>query len=194
MKVRVDPWAPGRCSSAEAIATVAARSGLVRLDETQITQAHALAHAALGDGVASEATFAAVQRHVGAAVFGYFDEGALSGVLASFPLNEAGHHALRSGVFDTVNVDLSGLCKDGEAPDAYYGWGFVATTPKAGIAVVRASGAIYSTLFWNTPTYARAVTAAGKRALLLLGARPTDWGDASILEFTPLTSRPGRST
>jgi hypothetical protein len=180
MKVGVDYAASGRCAESALVARTAISCGLHLLDETGVNAAHALAERALGKGVASADTFNAIQRHVSAAVFGVHEGSALSGVLASFPLNRLGHERLMAGRFDTISVDLAGVARDGETPAAYYGWGFVGATLRAGRMVVRASAVIHRRHFWAIPTYARAVTAEGRRAVALIGFRPTGWGDGSL--------------
>ena len=95
-----------------------------------------------------------------------------TGLLAAFPLNTTGFDLLERGEFDAVTLDIALVAGPGEAPAAYYGWAFAATNHDGGRAVMMASVDIHRLLYWAVPTYARAVTADGSRALQRIGFRP----------------------
>lgn len=175
----------GRCSDRTQIGKVAARFGLQVLDDAGVREGRALAARLLNDEVASEECFLLIHHAVGSALLGFYEDGALTGFMAAFPLNREGHDRLQAGAFDAINLDPRLVAWDGDAPEAYYGWGFVASTKAGGRAVVKASAALHQELFYATPTYARAVTADGLRALSSLGFRPIIWADPRLLYLAP---------
>lgn len=176
---------PGKCSDKNEIARIAALFDLAVLDETGVIEGRALAAQLLGESIAPAENFVAVQRAAGAALLGFFEDGKMTGLLAAFPLSAKGHEHLQAGSFDPINLDLGLICWNGETPEAYYGWGFVASTKDGARAVVKATAAIHQALFWATPTYARATTADGLRALSSLGFRPVGWNDPQMLWLAP---------
>ena len=162
----------GRNTLPQNVAAVAAQHRLEVLDAEAIREARALAVGLIGDGVASAQCLICLQSHFGAAIFGLRQEGALTGLLAAFPLNAEGFQALEQGAFDAVALDTALVARPGEEPAAYYGWAFAATNHDGGRAVMMASVDIHRLLYWAVPTYARAVTADGSRALQRIGFRP----------------------
>ena len=80
----------GRNTLPQNVAAVAAQHGLEVLDAEAIREARALAVGLIGDGVASAQCLIDLQSHFGAAIFGLRQEGALTGLLAAFPLNAEG--------------------------------------------------------------------------------------------------------
>lgn len=156
----------------ENVALVAAQHGLGVLDADGIAEARALAAQLIGEGVADVDRFAALQSHFGAAVFGLRQDGVLTGLLAAFPLNAIGLRTLERAAFDAVMLDLAQVARPGEQPAAYYGWGFAATNKDGARAVLRASVDIHRLLYWGVPTFARAVTSDGMRALQSIGFHP----------------------
>jgi hypothetical protein len=139
----------------------------------------------LGDQVAPISAFRGVQQSFPAAVLGFVEDGAVTGVLSAFPLNAAGLRHIEQGAFDAFNLDLALVARPGERPSAYYGWGFAARTKDAGRAVVKASVEIQRRLYWATPCFARAVSADGVRALTSIGFRRYGDADASLLWMAP---------
>lgn len=162
----------GYNTAPENVAAAAAQHGLSVLDAGTIPEARALAAQLIGESVATTDRFLALQAHFGAAVFGLRQNGILTGLLAAFPLNSAGLKALERGAFDAVALDTALVARPGEVPVAYYGWGFAATTHDGARAVMLASIEIHRLLYWAVPTFARAVTADGARALQRIGFRP----------------------
>jgi hypothetical protein len=162
----------GRNTLPQNVAAVAAQHGLDILDGEAIGEARALAVQLIGEGVASTERLLDLQSQFGAAIFGLRQEGALTGLLAAFPLNVAGLSALERGAFDAVVLDTALVARPGEDPAAYYGWAFAATNQDGGRAVMMASLDIHRLLYWAVPTFARAVTADGSRALQRIGFRP----------------------
>jgi len=182
----------GRCSDPSEVSAVARQYGLLLLDEENIRAARALAARLVGGAVASDEAFVSVQHAAGAAIFGFFEAGEISALLAAFAVNANGLDLLQRGVFDAVDIDLSTIAPPGETPAAYYGWGFAAATNDGGRAVVKASAQIHRQLYWATPTFARAVTADGLRALTAIGFRPTNSADESLLWIPANTFVPSR--
>ena len=162
----------GRNTLPQNVAVVAAQHGLEILDAEAIREARALAVQLIGEGVATTERLVALQSQFGAAIFGMRQEGRLTGLLAAFPLNAAGLDALERGAFDAVALDAALVARPGEDPAAYYGWAFAATNQDGGRAVMMASLDIHRLLYWAVPTFARAVTADGSRALQRIGFRP----------------------
>lgn len=162
----------GRNTLPQNVAAVAAQHGLEILDAEAIREARVLAVQLIGDGVATADSLIGLQSQFGAALFGLRQEGALTGLLAAFPLNAVGLEALERGVFDAVSLDPALVARPGEEPAAYYGWAFAATNHDGGRAVMMASVDIHRLLYWAVPTFARAVTADGSRALQRIGFRP----------------------
>ncbi|MEZ5961384.1 MAG: hypothetical protein R3C30_13310 [Hyphomonadaceae bacterium] len=173
MNMYAEATAPnGRNTLPENVAAVAAKHALEVLDDVAMGEARSLAAELIGDGVATTERFLALQAHFGAAVFGLRQEGVLTGLLAAFPINAAGLAALESGAFDAVALDTTLVSRAGEEPAAYYGWGFAATNHDGARAVMLASIDIHRLLYWAVPTFARAVTPDGSRALQRIGFRP----------------------
>jgi hypothetical protein len=162
----------GRNTLPQNVAAVAAQHGLEILDAEAIREARTLAVQLIGEGVASAERLISLQSRFGAALFGLRQEGSLTGLLAAFPLNAAGLEALERGAFDAVALDTALVARPGEDPAAYYGWAFAATNHDGGRAVMMASVDIHRLLYWAVPTFARAVTADGSRALQRIGFRP----------------------
>jgi hypothetical protein len=175
----------GRCSNPSEVARIAALYGLALLDDAGVSLARELACRLVPGEVAPAATFQAVQRAAGAAVFGFHEAGVLTGVLAAFPLNAKGLEQLTAGGFDALNLDIDLVSRPGQLPGAYYGWGFAASTKDAGRSVVKASVQIHRELYWATPTFARAVTPDGLRALTSIGFRPVRADDEALLWIAP---------
>lgn len=183
----------GACSNPNEVRAVAGRHGLVWLDDGQIGAARSLAARLVSGAVAPESVFSAVQHAAGAAVFGFFENGAISALLAAFAVNARGLAQLQRGVYETLDIDLTTIAAPGEAPAAYYGWGFAASTKDGGRAVVKASAQIHRELYWATPTFARAVTADGLRALSSIGFQQTDTPDRSLLWIPAYAFPPKRA-
>jgi hypothetical protein len=162
----------GRNTLPSNVAAVAAQQGLEVLDAGAMGEARTLAAQLIGEGVATAARFLALQSHFGAAVFGLRQDGVLTGLLAAFPINAAGLAALELGAFDAVALDTTLVSRPGEEPAAYYGWGFAATNHDGARAVMLASIDIQRLLYWAVPTFARAVTPDGSRALQRIGFHP----------------------
>lgn len=182
----------GKCADPVRVASVAAAHELKVLDADGIVAARALAVGLLGDVVASAESFSAVQAIFPASLLGHYEIGALTGVLAAFPLNMLGLEQIHAGAFDAVRLDAALIARPGEVPAAYYGWGFAATTKAGGRAVVKASADIHRELYFATPTFARATTPDGLRALTSIGFRPTPWGDACLLAIDANATGIGR--
>jgi hypothetical protein len=182
----------GACSDPGQVSAVALQHGLILLEDRDIRSARTLAARLVGGEVAPESVFIAVQHTAGAAIFGFFEQNEITALLAAFPVNERGLALLQTGAFDTINIDLSTISAPSETPAAYYGWGFAAATKDGGRAVVKASAQIHRELYWATPTFARAVTADGVRALSSIGFQPTRGGDSTLLWIPAGRFAPGR--
>jgi hypothetical protein len=182
---------PGICADPRQVSAVASQHRLILLDEDEVCAARALAARLVGE-VAPDSAFVAVQHAAGAAIFGYFEGAEMTALLAAFPVNARGLDLLQRGSFDAINIDLATIAQPGELPAAYYGWGFAAATKDGGRAVVKASAQIHRELYWATPTFARAVTADGLRALTAIGFQPTNSTDRSLLWIPANAFAPGR--
>lgn len=182
----------GRCSDPTQIGAVAAQHGLVLLGDSDIRRARALAAQLVEGKVAHDSVFVSVQRAAGAAIFGFFEGSRLTALLAAFPVNTKGLALLERGCFDAFDLDLATVARPGELPAAYYGWGFAAATRDGGRAVVKASAQIHRELYWATPTFARAVTTDGLRALSSIGFQPTNGPDRALLWIPANHFLPGR--
>lgn len=172
---------PGICADPRQVSAVASQHGLILLDDDQVCAARALAARLVSGEVAPDNAFVAVQHAAGAAIFGFLEGAEMTALLAAFPVNARGLDLLQRGSFDAINIDLETIARPGEAPAAYYGWGFAAATKDGGRAVVKASAQIHRDLYWAIPTFARAVTADGLRALSGIGFQPTNSADRSLL-------------
>jgi hypothetical protein len=181
----VPPDGDGKCRDPSQVTRLANWFGLTALEGQAIDCARDLAASLLGEGVAPATTFKQVQARAGAAVFGFFEGGELTATLAAFPMLQEGLRRLQSGAFDAVNLDPDLAAPPGAAPAAYYGWGFAAKSKAGGRAVVKASVAIHRWLYYATPTFARAVTADGRRALTSIGFRPAPSGQDDLLWIAP---------
>ena len=171
----------GICADPRQVSAIASQHGLILLDDDEVCAARALAARLVSGEVAPDSAFVAVQHTAGAAIFGFFENAEITALLAAFPVNARGLDLLKRGSFDAINIDLSTIARPGESPAAYYGWGFAAATKDGGRAVVKASAQIHRELYWATPTFARAVTADGLRALSAIGFQPTSSADRSLL-------------
>lgn len=180
------PARDGANSDPSQVAAVAGFFGLRVLDEEGIDEARRFAASLIGEGIAPTASYLAVQRIFPASVFGFREGGALTGVLSAFPLTASGYLSLREGTFNAIDVDAAWIAAPRLTPAAYYGWGFAATTREGGRAVVKASVEIHRRLYWATPTFARAVTDDGVRALTSIGFRSTS--QTGLLAIAPAAS------
>jgi hypothetical protein len=173
--------APGICAYPQQVSAIAGQHGLILLDDDAVCAARALAARLVGGEVAPDSAFVAVQHAAGAAIFGFFERAEMTALLAAFPVNARGLDLLQRGSFDAIKIDLKTIAPPGETPSAYYGWGFAAATKDGGRAVVKASAQIHRDLYWAIPTFARAVTADGLRALSAIDFQPTNGADRSLL-------------
>ncbi|HYD89281.1 MAG TPA: hypothetical protein VEA80_17515 [Vitreimonas sp.] len=181
--------APGRNRDPDRVAAAAAEFSLMPLDQAGIAEARALAAALIGQGIAETADFVAVQRVFPASVFGIRENGRLTGVLAAFPLNRMGLKTVEQDCFDAVRLDSRLVAAAGEDPAAYYGWGFAATSKDGARAVMKTCVAIHRNLYFATPTFARAVTSDGVRALQSIGFRLLE-GREDLFAIAPAPAAP----
>lgn len=175
----------GCCCEANAVNAIAQTCGFESLDAAAIRQARALAVSLLGEGIAPVCAYEGVAARVGGGLFGFREAGALTGLNASFPLNAAGLAALQAARFDTINIDVELLARPGERPAAYYGWGLIASTRAGAAAVMRLSYAIHRALYWATPTFARVLTADGRRACARMGFVAASTADPTLVWIPP---------
>jgi hypothetical protein len=190
----VRPTTDGRCPDPNQITAVAAEFGLALLDGDDVVAARELAASLLGEGIATLESYRTVRGILGSGIFGFFEGGQLTGLSASFSLNEHGLAEVKSGSFDALHLDGNLIAKPGDRPAAYYGWGFLGVTKRAAATVVLLSRAIHRRLFWGVPTYTRAVTPAGMRACLGLGFVPAPGDDATLVWIPPHAFVPGART
>lgn len=183
----------GKCSEPSAVTEVARAYGFDLLEAPELPLARALAAEVLGDEIASLQSYQTVRSHYGAGIYGFREEQRLTGLSASFALNAQGLRQLKRGQLDSLELDRTLLAAPGEAPAAYYGWGFLGVTRRAAANVVILSRAIHRRLFWATPTYTRAVTEAGMRACLSLGFVHAPGAEPTLLWIAPNAFPPGHA-
>jgi hypothetical protein len=159
----VDP--SGKCSDPRMINAVAAYCGTAAAGEDDVARAHAMAKEHISKEIVPEPTMQAVQHLTGASVFVSRENGAVTGMAAFFLLRTEGMQAIERGEFDSVNIDLSLICRPRETPAGGYGWGFVGITDRGAGRAVKTSVAIRETLLWALPGYTRAATQAGARLI-----------------------------
>lgn len=174
----------GRNTLPTNVAHVAGVHALEVLDERGVRDARTVAAELIGDGIATAECLVALQSRFNASVLGFRQDNALTGMLGAFPINRAGLKAVENGIFDAVQLDLDLVAQPGEEPAGYYGWGFAATSRDGARAVMRACVDIHRLLYFAVPTFARAVTADGSRALQSIGFRPHE-RHASLFIIAP---------
>jgi hypothetical protein len=185
--------ADGACRDPEQVNAVAVSYGFELLGGGDLGDARALAAAVLGAQIASLKSYQNVRAIYGAGIYGFREQGKLTGLSASFALNQAGLAALILGRLNTLELEPGFIATPGQAPAAYYGWGFLGVTKRAAATVVLLSRAIHRRLFWATPTYTRAVTEDGMRACHHLGFVRVPGGEPSLLWIAPSAFAPGAS-
>lgn len=122
------------------------------------------------------------------------DNGKISGVMASYNLTPAAHRDLKKGRFDTMNVDLHGICGPDETPDASYGWGFAANTRKGVEAVVCGAMGLNEDIVWGLDRYTRSATDEGMRLNLgKMGYTEVTWDDPSLVTIPAVQQVKGRA-
>ncbi|MES1200114.1 MAG: hypothetical protein ABUS57_01540 [Pseudomonadota bacterium] len=159
----IDPT--GRANQPERTRAVAALFDLRLADEDDIRVVREISSQRIGDAVASVETFSAVQRRTQSSVFVFGEKGAVSAMVGLFFLREPALALLDCCAFDASKPDLELIAPPGEPGAAAYGWGFVATSPAGGHAVVRAAMAFRDTLSWAIPTFTRTATEDGVRII-----------------------------
>lgn len=179
----------GRCTDRGAVARLAASFGLEVLHGEDIARARDVGASMIGQTLASAHTLAATQEAAQAVVFGYRENGALTGMMALLPLNAAGLARLCEGTFDSRAPDLDTIARPGQEPACYYAWGIAATSKDASRALIRASSTLHTTLFWAIPSFTRAVTPEGARLMSSFGYRPFSPSDPELI-IAPSPGRP----
>ena len=151
---------------------------------------HRLAARLIGPGITPLETLRTVQRHCGLAAFVRHEHDVLVGVFVFLLLNRRGLAAVLADDFDGLAPRLDHLAVPAEAPSAYYGWGFAATTPQARAAVVAGADVLRREVLTDLPFFCRAATAAGRRAVTLkLGYRDLPGSGSGVLWAPPAGGR-----
>jgi hypothetical protein len=155
--------------------------GIRLADAADLVEAQALAARLIGPDVVTLERMAAVQAWTGLSVFGFREEGELTGLFAFLLLNARGRAVLLSDALDGRDPDLGLLSRPGERPSAYYGWGFAGSTRPARRAVVTGAAVLRGVLP-QLPFYCRAATEAGRRAVTeKLGYRDVPGSSSGLL-------------
>jgi len=178
----------GRCTDRDAVASLAVTYRLEALGDADIGIARDIGAALIGETLASADLLSAIQRATHNVVFGFREDGALTGMMALLPLRQAGHALLLAGRFDARAPDLDLVARPGEAPACYYAWGIAATSKHAARAMIQFSSTLHQTLFWDIPSFTRAVTGDGVRLMGSFGYRPINDADPQLIMAPP----PGR--
>ena len=139
--------------------------GLHLADDAEARDGHALASDLISPDIASVECLWAVQQRTGLSVFAYREADKLTGIFAFLLLNPAGAAALSADALDAVRPDLALLSRRGEAPSAYYGWGFAGSTRPARSALVAGADLLRRQVLPHLPFYCHAATPAGRRAV-----------------------------
>lgn len=183
----IDPT--GTCTDRDTVASLAAAYNLEALDAPDIAVAREIGAKLIGETLASADTLIAIQQTARSVVFGYRENGALTGMMALLPLREAARALLIEGRFDARAPSLDLVARPGEAPACYYAWGIAATSKQAARAMIQASSALRRTLFWAIPSFTRAVTGDGLRLMRSFGYRPVGDDDPQLI-MAPAPGRP----
>lgn len=179
----------GKCTDRSAVARFASGFGLEVLSDSDIALAREVSADMIGADLASAETLIACQRTAEAVVFGYRENGALTGMMALLPLNADGLVNMECGAFDARAPSLNLIARPGDEPAGYYAWGIAATTKDAARALIRTSAALRTNLFWAIPSFTRAATADGLRLMSSFGYRPFIDADPQLI-MAPAPGRP----
>lgn len=186
-------YSEGRVNDPRRVCDAAAVFGMKLAEEHEIAQGREIAARLISDGIASAATFIAMQRLTRSSVFVYLEDGAVTGMLGLFLVRESGLRAIQNGTFDSIAPDLALVALPGERPAACYGWGFAATTERGGAAAVKAAVALQQQLFWAIPTFTRTATPDGVRVILgPMGYQRYSASDPTLVWRPPAASAPAR--
>ena len=165
-----------------------ARLGLRPAIPRDLEAGRDLAVRLIGPQITSLQRLRAVQRRSGIGAFVIGEPDTLEGIFVFLLLNPAGRAALCGDDFDGLSPDLALLAAPSEAPSAYYGWGFAATTPRARAAVVAGADVLRRRVLCDIPFFCRAVTPAGHRVVTSkLGYRDLPGSNTGLLWAPALT-------
>lgn len=141
------------------------RFGVRPARANEVHAAHALAHALIGDRIASAEDLARVHARTGGALFVASEAGSLTGVLAVVLLNGPGHTAVLADAFDAVRPGNDHVAGPDDPARALYGWGVAAITRDSAQRVVEGSRAMGRGALAALPYYARPTTERGARLM-----------------------------
>jgi hypothetical protein len=131
----------------------------------EVTPAHALARALIGDGIVAPDDLARVHARTGAGLFVAYEGDALTGVLAFVLLNAAGHAAVLTEAFDALSPANAHIAGPEQPASAFYGWGVAATTRESAQRLIEGSRALGRGSVSHLPYYARPTTPKGERLM-----------------------------
>jgi hypothetical protein len=158
--------ASGACPYSARICALAAKFALSPASTTDIEVGRSLAARLISNDLTAASLLADVQLITGSSLFVHKEDGAITGVLGFFGVNEAGLLLMDAGGFDARGFDLGIVTRPGERPVGAYAFGVAASTKAGGSAIIRGSAAIQEALFWSIPIYTRVATEDGARVLL----------------------------
>lgn len=172
----------GDCTDRGLVASFVERFGVEVLSDSDIVFAREVGAKMIGPNLADSATLIECQRIAGAVVFGYRESDDLTGMMALLPLGAAALSQLENATFDACDLDLDLIARPGEKPACYYAWGIAATSKNAARALIQASAALHTQLFWSIPSFTRAATDDGLRVMSSFGYRPFADADPRLLK------------
>lgn len=176
-------------AEATGIAVCHAAIGLEAASDTDLMVARELAAGLIGESIATLETSRVMRALNPMSTMVFKEDGVVTGVLGALPLRASGLLALATERFDPVNPDPDQIAPSGEAPLAFYGWGFAATTRRASAVVLNGAILFRTTVFPSIPGFARAATDAGRRVLNgRLGYTPFPRSTTGLLWTPPVQS------
>jgi len=185
----ISAYPSGACPERDKVASLVAGYGLRPLSNHEIALAQAIGAQLIGQSLASVETLVEIEATARHVLFGFCEDGSLTGMMALLPLRAPALTALVNGQFDARAPDIALVARPGEAPACYYAWGIAATSKHAARAMIQASAALRRTLFWAIPSFTRAVTEDGRRLMASFGYQPINGADPQLL-VAPALGRP----
>lgn len=134
-------------------------------DFEEIHRARSFAADLIGPNIAEAKALAAAEKVSGISIIIFEEAGQITGVGAFLLLSMRGLEAIIDGTFDAVDPSFSHLSIGGRDIYATYAWGGAATTKASKRAVVSIASGMSDAFFNAVPSFARAITQDGERAM-----------------------------
>jgi len=145
----------------------------VAATDDEFLQAQHFAEELMDQKLASLEAYKRVADITGISVMTHSENDQLTGTCAFILLSEVGRDAVITNNFDAAMPAADHLAAIGEPIWGSYAWGGAASTKTGKRIIVSVAPILIKTLFDSVPTFARAVTSDGARALAEhLGYRP----------------------